>query len=490
MRSSLTSLVVALSFAGCSSGGGRPAAPAPAPAPYVECSEASPCAASDACVFGLCLPRCGAGPACVEREVCQDDGTCGEPCDERHPCTQAYSCVEGSCKDDPCGHPEHWPLALESASIPAIVHYRDRAEAETAAEALRLLEISWRIETEDLGFEPPLPDGGRCGPDDRFDVFIWRSYRAGTGDVIAPNPDTEWDDDFAYLIIDPWGPYGGEILDGTIAHELNHGMHAVHDWNETPVFFEMSAQFVEDQVFDDDNNYITLLADFQQRPDWAFDYDDHYDTWYFYGAALYLFYLRDAVFDGDPRFLSELWRRSRNPPGDNEPDFEDALDSLLGERAGLTFLDTLVTFTRWRYFTGRRDDGRHFEEGRTYPEEAEVRIDRALRVGEPAARFEPGPMMLGASFVTVARGEGGPEAARVAFEGAPGVRWSVQAVPGLTPESDHDDLDLSSGSSTLHFGDLGERTLVLLTLPPDAASADPESRTDARYPFTLTVTAE
>jgi hypothetical protein len=491
----LTSIVVAaLVAAGCAGGARRTADEARAEA-YVECSKTAPCQAGFGCHgSGLCLPRCGDasdGPICAEGAVCQDDGTCGEACDEAHECSQAYTCRDSKCAYDPCGHPEFWPLALESKTLPVVVHYRHPAEAEVAAKSLGLVEHSWAFETTELGWDPPLPDGGRCGADERFDVFIWRTYRAGTADVFAENPDTAWDDQFAYLIVDPWGPYGGDILDGTICHELNHAIQARYDWHETPLFFEMTAQFVEDLVFDDDDNYRTLLADFQQRPDWAFDFDDEYETWYFYGTALYFFYLRDGVLDGDVRFVPDLWRACQNPAGENEPDFADALDAMLRERTGgrLTYLDSLVAFTRWRWYTGRRDDGHHFEEGASFPEQAEVRIDRRVAVGDPPARIEPGPMMLGVSYVTIARAAGGARTATVSLDLPAGPRWSVQAVPGIAEGSDGDTLDASAGPVTLDFGTLPERTLVVLALPPDAAGLDPESRTDARYPFTITVAA-
>jgi hypothetical protein len=463
---------------------------APAGDSYLACGPEAACAEGQECVLGLCLRRCGSGPACVERAVCQDDGTCGESCDEAHPCTQAYSCVEGACKDDPCGHPEYWPLALTSSGYPMVIHYRDPLEADTAAEVLRLAEHSWRVETEDLGFDPPLPDGGRCGADDRFDVFIWRSYRAGTGDVIAENTETAWDDYYAYLILDPWGPYGGELLDGTTAHELNHAMQAASDWNETPLFFEATSQLIEDLVFDDDNNYRTLLADFQQRPDWAFDHNDEYETWYFYGTVLYLFYLRDGLLSGDVRFLADLWRACRNPAGENEPDFADALDEMLRRRAGMSYLESLVEFSRWRFYTGRHDDGHHFEEGAFFPPEAEVRIDAHLRPGAPPFTPDPAPMMMGVSYVTIDHAEDDPPAVTVRFQGDPGVRWSIQAVPSLDINTDGETLDLTSGQALLRLGALPERTLVILALPPSDELADPDLRTDARFSYTLTVTGQ
>lgn len=291
---------------------------------YVDCGEATPCPGANECVLGLCIPRCGDGPACVEGDVCQDDGTCTNACDEAHPCTQAFTCMEGACAADPCGHPAFWPHRLESAELPIVIHYRDELERAAAEESLAAVENSWKVETEMLGFTAPYLDDGLCGPDDRFDGFVWRSYRGGVSNVIAENDATAWDDRINYLIVDPWGPYGGPVLAATVAHELNHAMQAVDDWNETAIFFEMTAQFIEDQVYDDANGWIDLLADYQSHPEWSFDYNDDYETLYFYGSALYLFYLREGVGCGGASRLrpaansarsSEIWARSDSRAG-------------------------------------------------------------------------------------------------------------------------------------------------------------------------------
>jgi hypothetical protein len=459
---------------------------------YRECDQAAPCPADAECVLGLCLARCGdGGPACVEGELCHTDGdeaACSSACDDEHPCDQAYSCLDGECADDPCGHPEFWPLSLasEQADLPILVHYRHPAEEAAARQSLADVEHAWRFETETLGFEPPLLDEGACGPDGRFDVFVWRTYRGGTADVIAPNEATAWDDIFSYLILDPWGPYGGENLAATVAHELNHAMQGVHDWNETAIFFEMTSQYIEDQVYDDNDNWKSYLYDFQGTPQWAFDHDDEYETWYFYGSALYLFYLRDAYFEDDPTFVARIWRGSRNPPGDNEPDFEDVLDQMLSERAGLSFLDSLVEFSRWRWYTGARDDGRHFEEGATFPENAEVAIAARVRA-QPQTLVREGPELTGVEYLEVYREPGDPASLQLTFEGDEAARWVVQAVPGLEPGSDGEVLDLGDGTATLSFGELDARTLIVLPLPASPEDADPEARTQARFGYTLSL---
>ena len=56
--------------------------------------------------------------------------------------------------------------------------------------------------------------------DGALDVFLWRGHVECYVDVLAENPATLYDDRTAYLVVDPWGPYGGPILDTTVAHAL------------------------------------------------------------------------------------------------------------------------------------------------------------------------------------------------------------------------------------------------------------------------------
>jgi hypothetical protein len=353
-----------------------------------------------------------------------------------------------------------------------------------ANQVLAAVENAWTMETKALGFWPPVSDQGLCGPNGAFDTFIWRSYRAADTSALAPNGATWWNDSSAYLTVDAWGPYAGEFLDATVAHELNHAMQAAYDWWETPIVFEMTSQFVEG-LLPETNSYRKLLSDYQQNPDWAFDFNDDYQTWYMYGSAIYLAYLRDAVFDGDARFVAEMWKRSRNRPGKNEPDFEDALDSLLRQHARMSFHDSLIQFSRWRYYTSTRDDGRHFREGSTYPENSLVKIERRLRMTPQTVTMSPGPMKLGTQYVQLVRNPGDPSWVMLDFEGDPNVRWSVQVVPGLAHWQDGETLDLSSGSAKVSFGHLSERTLVILALPQ--GKDEPDNRNDSRYPYRFTL---
>lgn len=347
------------------------------------------------------------------------------------------ACTPGPIPDDahPCASPEHWPLDLASAHLPLHVHHRPGEEA-TAAEVLALLETSWDAELA-LGFRPPLPDGDLCGPDDGFDVFLWDGLVESYVDTLGENPDTAWDDEHTYMVLDPWGPYGGEVLDATVAHELNHAMQATDDWWDSPIAFEMTSTFVEELVFPEDDGWLQQVADFQARPHWSLDHDDAYETWYMYGSALYLHYLRERWFSGDAAFVGQMWLGMRSAGG-NEPDFEDALDILLREVDG-DFPASVLDFARWRWDTGARADA-------VIPEVAVVEMVTALP-HDVAVEV----MALGSAYVAA------PAAAVRVVDGDPAVTWVLQELDGAV-------------------------VVTALPLPDDA---DPDDRTDTLYQATL-----
>ena len=289
---------------------------------------------------------------------------------------------------EPCAQPTLWPDAVRSSRLPVIVHHRGDAEAAMADVVLALVEHAWDVEVGQLGFRPPPADDGTCGPDAALDVFLWRGKEECYVDVLGEIDATPHDDEPPYLVVDPWGRFGGALLATTVAHELNHAFQAADDWDDLPIAYEMTAAFVEDEVHDADDGYLTQVIDFQAHPDWSIDRDDGYETWFMYGAALYLRYLRDRHFGGDARWIGGVWRAMRSPLGSGEPDLEDALDELLAPR-GTSFVASVPDFARWRYYTGARADGAHLEEAAAMAVRARRRRGRrAGRGGSDDARVD------------------------------------------------------------------------------------------------------
>ncbi|WP_437872125.1 hypothetical protein [Sorangium sp. So ce363] len=418
-----------------------------------------------------------------------DDMTPATPSEYKHPLPEGESI---------CGRAdfeEMFPFSLRSSTLPVLVHHYKAEERDTARQVLAFIEEGWDYHVRRIGMRPPIGDGGECGPDDAFDVFVWRGHRSCLVDVLGGEPSTSWDDRRPYMIVDPWGPYGGSALEETVVHEMAHASQAADDWSESPVVFEMSATFL-DQVRAD--RYTSDgLADFQRHPEWAIDHNDHYETWSMYGASMVLLYLKDRFFDGDPRFVSRMWLGARDAPatGDgaqpNEPDFVDALDAMLREAAGMSYVEAVPELARWRWYTGDHIDDRHFRHfAGGLQNLAAAKLSLAAQVEARPGRIdvrERAPMLLGTSYIELSAGADTPRSLRVSLEAPDDARrrFVVQAVPGLTPDSDGEILDLSSGSAELKLAADGKRTLVVTALPTGAY--DPDARGEERYPFTLIV---
>ncbi len=243
--------------------------------------------------------------------------------------------------DGPIAHPERWPFSLRSTVRPARVHWREPGEAAMAREVLRLVEAAWALNVDELGFRPPPPDGGTIGPDEAFDVFLDRGAEECAVDVRAEIPATARDDWTAFMVVDPWGPYGGEALPATLAHELNHACQAADDWSDLAAAYEMTATWVE-QLAAGGRWPKGVLEDLQARPGWAFDHDDGYETWSMYGGGLFLEFVV-ARHGGDRRLVAEVWERLRGPTH-----LEGALDLVLRRRGGAGLDEAALAFAAWR----------------------------------------------------------------------------------------------------------------------------------------------
>lgn len=268
---------------------------------------------------------------------------------------------------DACTDDQYWPLSLRSGQRPLTIHYSRLADAATAEKMLAILEHSWTVQVDELGFSPPLDDGGACGPDGRYDVFIRPGVDGAYVASVAENPATPYNDYSTYMAIDPYGVYGGEFLDTTLAHEFNHAVQASDDWWESATIFEMSATFVEALVYPGQDDYFYTLEDFQATPQRSVFYNDDYETWHMYGAAMFLHFVKEHYFPTDPGFIARIWQASRSNPPDGRPDYLDAIRNVLLTERGVDLDEAIVAFMQWRWFVADFDDGAHFEQGTAWP---------------------------------------------------------------------------------------------------------------------------
>ncbi len=388
---------------------------------------------------------------------------------------------------EPCDYPQYWPFSIRSEKVPLRIHYRVPRDEAASREALGILEYAWAREIDEIGFVAPLPDEGTCGEDDALDIFTWRNAPYAYVNVWAENDATPWDDGYAYMVIDLWGEFGGAELPATLAHEFNHMCQTAHDWNDTTFIFEATSTFMEDEVYDDHNSWWYLLSDFQGHPDWSLDRDDEYETWYMYGAMLWLRYLRDRFFEGDPSFMAALWLGMRSPWAVNEPDYVDSLDVLLAPFK-VSFADTIVEFARWRWYVADRDDGMHLEEAGDFPRDARPAVAATIQATGGTAIVRP--MMLGTSYIDIVSSADGPRDVTVSMQTAVpagDVDWIVQFLPGVTAGSDGDGLRLPADVPLTEVAGRIMRTIAVTALPGIDQDIDPDQRSDDRYTTTITV---
>lgn len=300
-----------------------------------------------------------------------------------------------------CADIQYWPLVMHSGLRPLTLHYSRLADEPKAAEIIGILEHAWTVQVDELGFTAPLDDNGTCGDDGRYDVFIWRGVDGAFVDAIGDNPQTPHDDYTTYMAIDTSGRYGRELLDTTLAHEFNHALQASDDWWESALFFEMSATFAEALVYPLQEDYFFTIGDFQRHPEWSLFFDDNYDSWYMYGAAMYLHFLREQYFPADPGFIARIWRMTRNDPASGEPDFIDAIRAVLLADRGLELDQTVTEFMQWRWFVAGFDDGAHFLNGGNWPASVSyLEIDAAV----PNTAIDLSIMTYGAGYLRINNG--------------------------------------------------------------------------------------
>jgi len=420
---------------------------------------------------------------------------------------------------NPCAYPQYWPFTEESSKYPFLVHYRSSDEKEAAGKVVEYLDAAWHRQIDEQGYTPPPSDFGMCGKDGRFDVFIRRGNNSCKVDLVTDEFVTPWGGRASYMEVDPWGDYGKDILAATVAHEFNHATHAANDEYDLPIVFEMSASFV-DQFYGPQD--VRGIEDFQKHPDWGLLKDDRYLTFYMYGSAIYLHFLRDRYFGVDDSFLPKLWVDMRNKPDltKNSPDFVDALNMALKPK-GAAFLDTVPEFARWRYYAGDRKDSRHFrnlnddtrktslppvpdEWQMAFMKQATLPLSNVVTMPlkgpfsfysaeqpqkEKESVFIPAPMMTGSVYLTVKRENDAQKSFQLSFAGDPSVKWVVQAVPGVVDGSDGDTVDICSGTARVLFATPGgERTLIMTALPKVETDFDPVVQTAIRYPLTINIT--
>jgi hypothetical protein len=161
-----------------------------------------------------------------------------------------------------------------------------------------VFEAVWAREIDELGFREPYgSDSGKMA------IYIEKLGRGlygytsverdGKTPYIAVNSDMSWT-----------GTSAQAALEVTAAHEFFHAIHFAYDYWEATWWMEASAVWMEEQVYDDNNDYLYYLGD-DSWPDYVEISMTAENGWHEYGEGIWPMYL-DEMQGGLPT-MRALW---------------------------------------------------------------------------------------------------------------------------------------------------------------------------------------
>ena len=229
---------------------------------------------------------------------------------------------------------------------------------------MTVLDSTWVLEIEQLGYNPPPSDKG-LGGGDEYDAYVIEldgsyygfAYPEAAGAIITPS----------YLEIDNNFTNSGykqtrglDALRVTIAHEFHHaiqfGYYATFDgswWQES------TSTWMEEVAYPHIDDYLQYLTYFLGEPQRALN-SGVFRSLHTYGTAIFSHFL-------DQRYGRELNRLIWEEVGQRRSVDLAHFDRVIRqvEPGGLGV--AMGEFAVWNYFTGARYQGEYYAEGDKYP---------------------------------------------------------------------------------------------------------------------------
>lgn len=229
-------------------------------------------------------------------------------------------------------------------------------------------EQSYEVEIESLNYALPPSFAGGARPYQIYIIDLSVNYAIT---VTEMRDSTAWEQKqvSSHILFDNDfdGPgfhfQGDDAIQVTAAHEFFHAIQLGYVFRKTDaVFFELSAVWMEDQVFDEVDNYLYYMDYFFADPEVplnATSYTIPNIFKHIYGACIFAFYIEENF---GRNAIREIWQRMPN---------ESALEAVNNffKKHGSDFETEFVKFSMWNFFTGRRARSNFsYHSGASYPE--------------------------------------------------------------------------------------------------------------------------
>ena len=229
--------------------------------------------------------------------------------------------------------------------------------------AATVLDSTWELEVEQLGYNPPPSDNG-LGGGEEYDVYfvelggeVYGWAYPGSSNAVT-HSHLEIDNNFTDLGYRQ--TRGLDALRVTIAHEFHHaiqfGYYAGADgcwWQES------TATWMEEVAYPHIDDYLQYLPHFLDEPYRALN-SGACDSHHIYGTAIFSHFL-DQHYSRDINRL--IWEELAERQSVNLDHFDRVIRRV--EPGGLGV--AIGKFAVWNYFTGRRYRRGFYAEGDKYP---------------------------------------------------------------------------------------------------------------------------
>ncbi|HEX9917256.1 MAG TPA: T9SS type A sorting domain-containing protein [candidate division Zixibacteria bacterium] len=302
-----------------------------------------------------------------------------------------------------------------------------------------IFDYVWAKEIDTMGYKAP-PSDGSMGGDSRYDIYI---INLGYGYLGGTSPESPRTPSWSYTsyieLTNDFSGYGYasqyDLMSVTAGHEFFHAIQFGYDVYEgydpypnwKPYWMEMSSTWMEDQTFDNVNDYPNYLRFFYRYP-WvslkAFSNDfgaDSVRAYHPYASCVFAIYLSEKFGVG---VMKDIWEEcGRVPDANTLP----AIDSALAP-FGADFDSAFKEFLVWNLFTGTRANTvNYYSEGNLFPEINILNEQKHSTYPVNVTSVDSMPENLASNYVrfTPLSGPGGLD---MTFNGADNAEWVVPVV--------------------------------------------------------------
>jgi hypothetical protein len=224
-------------------------------------------------------------------------------------------------------------------------------EVEAIAE---YAEASWDTEIEDLDYPTPLDD-----QDTVYLILDDREFYLFSGALgvtsIFPNGDI-------YIAVDPY--LNDDLMQVTVAHEFFHVIQFGYQGNfigydQDINFAESTATWVEEEVYDDVDDYVNYLYDFFENPDYSIFTGVIPDGSLFeYALNVWPRFLTEYF--SDPELMTTVVNAYFNESTPDLWDSYEAYEEVLADDYDSDLRDVFQVFALWNYIPSYYRDGAIF----------------------------------------------------------------------------------------------------------------------------------